>query len=169
MNKRGQFYLIAALVVVSILIGFITITNSSSNQGNQKIYNLQEEIGLESMNVLDYGNNNSLTTNEMQTLLTDFSENYINNSQDSNFYFVFGTNQTVRLVAYQKTEVPLNFSGTSQNIVPGAIYITDVSPNGNSITLNVNNNPYTFDLYSEEKFYYVLYNLNNGEVYTVQN
>ena len=52
-QKRGQFYLIAALVIIAVIIGYAGISNYLEKKESIKLYNLGEELGIESENVLD--------------------------------------------------------------------------------------------------------------------
>ena len=53
-NKRGQFYLIAILIIIAIFVGFITVANYIRQDTNVDIRGLEEEIQIERRNVLDY-------------------------------------------------------------------------------------------------------------------
>ena len=135
MNKKGQFYLIAALVVTSILIGFITMTNSSRVSSIFKYSNLNEEIELESWKTINYGIANSLSNPEILDLLGNLARSYINNSPETNSYFLFGTNESAKMVAYQKTQLSVELDDVPQNIGTQQIYSVDVSPSENFLIL----------------------------------
>jgi len=57
-QKRGQFYLIAALIIIAVIIGFAGISNYIQKKEVIKLYDLGEELGIESQNVLDFGTYN---------------------------------------------------------------------------------------------------------------
>ena len=56
MNKRGQFFLIAALIASSLLFGLTSVINSARGSAEDKaFYGLSDEIDFETKRVLDYG------------------------------------------------------------------------------------------------------------------
>src|SRR3989344_2736787 len=56
MNKRGQFFLIAAVVIAGILIGLGAVYVSLSSQKEDRIvYDLTKEISYEASRVIDKG------------------------------------------------------------------------------------------------------------------
>ena len=56
MNKRGQIFLMAAILITSVVIGLSTIdTEAEVMSPNEAFYDLSGEIGFETKRVLDYG------------------------------------------------------------------------------------------------------------------
>ena len=53
-GKKGQFYLIAAILLIAILIGFSSTTNFSRNKPQPKLIEIRDELRLEGEKVLDY-------------------------------------------------------------------------------------------------------------------
>jgi len=102
MKKRGQFYLIAIFVIISILIGFIVITNYASGKTDINMDYLKEEINIEKIHVFDYISQNNLQPHEANEILLNFTKTYINSESEKNFYFLFGTPSGLRLVVYQQ-------------------------------------------------------------------
>ena len=55
-NKKGQFYLIAALIIISVMVSFMAYQNKIRTAPvSYKIYDLGKELNLETAQVLDYG------------------------------------------------------------------------------------------------------------------
>lgn len=52
-NKKGQFYLIAAIIIIGILLGFTAITNEAKRENidKSKLYSLFAEINLDETKV----------------------------------------------------------------------------------------------------------------------
>ena len=51
-NKRGQLYLIAALIIVFVIIGFFSLGNYAKKQKTDvKIYDIAKELEIETGNV----------------------------------------------------------------------------------------------------------------------
>ena len=68
-QKRGQFYLVAAIVIISLIVGFSVVSNYATNKEVVKLYDLKEELGIESANVLKYGTYQSVT--DLEALLIE--------------------------------------------------------------------------------------------------
>ena len=74
-NKRGQFYLIAAIVIIAIVVGFATLSNFF-NRGvvdEKKVYFLSKELDIEGAYVIDYS---VFKGNEAVILLEQFAQDY---------------------------------------------------------------------------------------------
>jgi len=98
-KKRGQFYLVAAIVIITILIGFSVVSNYSRNKEVVKLYDLKQELNIETAKVLEYG---TYKEEEADTLLSDFAKSYADYAgEGKNMYFFFGNFQKVTAVAYQ--------------------------------------------------------------------
>lgn len=98
-GRGGQFYLVAAIVIITILIGFSVVSNYSRNKEVVRLYDLKQELSIETARVLEYG---TYEEEEAETLLSDFAKNFADYSgKGKNMYFFFGNFQKVTAVAYQ--------------------------------------------------------------------
>ena len=91
LNKRGQFYLIAAIIIVGVLFGLTAIYNSASSQKeDSKVYDLSKEVDFESARVIDsgifYGRNQS----EINDYLYRLIEYYGKTNPPSNIVLLYG-------------------------------------------------------------------------------
>jgi hypothetical protein len=101
-NRRGQFFLIAAVVIIVVIVSIVTIANYTQKKDDIKLYDLGEELGIESQQVLDYGTYNSLNESEMKELMENFIENYVNYAgEGKNIYFIFGNKYKINVIGYQ--------------------------------------------------------------------
>ena len=48
MNKEGQFYLLIAIIIATAIIAFASITNYIDNKSPAKLYDLKEDLEIES-------------------------------------------------------------------------------------------------------------------------
>lgn len=77
MKKRGQFYLVAALVIIGLVIGLSAVYNTIKvSQEDKTIYFLYEEVNTESSRVIDQGVYNSLSQQEIETRLVTLIRSY---------------------------------------------------------------------------------------------
>jgi len=142
-NKKGQFYLIAAIIIITIILGFVAISNYSKKKSAIKIYDLGEELGIESENVLDFGTYNEYNETEMETLLNDFIEIYATYIEEGiEIYFIFGNFEKITVIGYQELED-----------VPFMDVYTDP---GKEVIVTINSVEYKFKLKPGENFYFII-------------
>lgn len=152
LNKKAQFYLVAAIVLVTIVAGFITVANYSKKKNAPTIYDLGEELGIESQNIIDYG-----TTNEedIDSLLEDFAESYKDYvGEGKDLYFIFGDSEagTLKAVSYENSEF---------------VDTPDLNPSGGKVSVTIEDIVYEFDLKEDYGFYFVVSQEINNEKYVI--
>lgn len=148
-NKRGQFYLIAAFAIVSVLIGLATVANSlKSQESTTDIYDISEELEIESGYVLDYATKNNL---DEHVVFENFADTFTENYPSDDFYFIFGKEGNLDAYKY--------LNGTKSEI--------DYDLDSGVVSININSVDYSFNLTTGENFYYVIYDDKNEEKYIV--
>lgn len=170
-NRRAQFYLIAAIVIISVIIGFAVISNSPKKKIPVKLYDLKQELGIESANVLAYGTYSELNETEMRALLQNFVTEYVAYAgQGRNLYFIFGNQNKIIIMSYQtlaeeasvnvggEEDTPLIIGGTPQEFTPLP---------GSDVVIKIDGEDYTFPLNTGENFYFVISEEIGGETYVV--
>src|SRR3989338_965559 len=101
-QKRGQFYLVAAIIIISLIVGFAVVSNYAKKKAVIKLYDLKQELGIESGSVLDYGTYNKYNKEAMKNLLQDFIEEYVQyTGEGKNLYFIFGNSEEITVMVYQ--------------------------------------------------------------------
>ena len=150
-GKKGQFYLLAAIIIITLIVGFVTIQNYSSRKSSVKLYDLKDELGIESQNVIDYGTANEENLN---SLLEQFVESYANYAGDNkNLYFIFGDADDLQVKAYEDlSDVSSNFIATEE---------------GGKISIVIGEVTYQFDLLAKENFYFIVSQEIEGETHIV--
>jgi len=167
MKKRGQVYLASAIILAAIVISIITILNYSNKNEYLDLNSLKEELNIESAKVIDYGINNRFTQVQMNQLLQNFTQKYIDTeSSDKNLYFVFGNQDNITLKGYQNTAHAVSLDSTPVTSSSGG-FVGSVVPLGNSVTLNADENAYIFTLKNGENFYFVISRETGGQSYVV--
>ena len=172
-GKRGQFYLIAAIILATIIIGISVVVNYSKKQDSGNLENLKEEIQIESENVLDYGVYNELSDSAMKTLMTDFSKDYINSKgKDKNLYFIFGKEgiNGLTVVSSQSSEetARINVGGETVDLIITQEGVS-FSPLGNQVSLIINDFTHNFKLEEGENFYFLISQEIGGGTYVIKN
>ena len=95
MNKRGQFFLIAALLISGIAIGFSTLYNSAYiEQADTQVYDLSEELYAELQQTYDAGTVRGQNQDEIQANLKKLADYYQQQNPDSTFVIFYGSSDS---------------------------------------------------------------------------
>jgi len=175
-GKKGQFYIIAAVIIVLVVISVSSVVTYSVVKSQPKsVTELSKTLETESPYVIKYGfyNNQNLTA-----LMENFTEidfaTYFGLSSDyatTNITFVYGNRSQLVIVKYIKTNTGTIGFGNSQYSTRGIeVNKTNLTPApGEDITIVIYGNKYTFALEEGQIFYFVLTNEKNGEIYVETN
>jgi hypothetical protein len=168
-NKKAQFYLIAAIIIVGIIIILSGITNYIvTREKPAKFYDLSQEFKEEGTRVVDYGiytvSDPRDTIELMENLSEQFAEYSEEKDMETELVFVFGntTNLTTITYTYQDTgEVRLTIPGSSFGITGTPAKDKQVEsrdPSGTFDNVNVTllGQEYLFDLHEGENFFFVI-------------
>lgn len=170
-GKKGQFYLVAAVVMISILLGITSIGNFSKTSADPKLKELKQEILIESEKVIDYAYKNDFDETQINSLLENFATDWINfEGKDKNLYFIFGKKEDFTLVAYQAKEESVRLfldSIEEVNLETGEIFKGYYSDSDGEISLEAGDTKHEFELVQGENFYFVISKKEGGEAYVV--
>ena len=145
MNKRGQLYLIAAIIIVGIVVGFVAVSNYSKKQDYIRVYDLGEELEIEGAKVLDY---ETVTGNSK---LSQFGKDYSGYAGGNiEIYFITGDESDMKAHKY--------VSGVETQAENPEI-------NEDKIIFEFNGVNYEFDLEDGKNFYFVVSQNVEGEEY----
>ena len=149
MKKRGQAFLITAVIFIAIISAFITIHNFSKKTTFTTFYYVADEIQIESEKVMDY----SLINNDYSKV-DDFTQDisdYVK-KEDIDVYFIEDSSGSL--------------SCYSHNINAKTC---DLTTNGNEITATIDGTNYILSKYPEGKHFYFIMSKEKGDeryVYT---
>ena len=171
-NKRGQFYLLAAVIIIGIVIGFVVIQNYAERKASIKVYDLGEELTIESANVLDYGTYSELNETQMETLIKNFIEQY--KDYEENLYFIFGDEQKISIIGYSELEADISVTetgGGSTSLILTDGEATHEATKGiiKNVIITIEGQEYKFDLKRGENFYFIIYLELGEETYVAAN
>ncbi|MFH1607759.1 MAG: hypothetical protein ABIA78_01365 [archaeon] len=180
-RKRGQFYLMAALVIILIIIGFATISNYSRTQKYTRTYDLGEELEIESASVLDYGiYNENIGVDQMKNLLEGFLDEYTKMGQDiQQLHFIFGNAQQVVFMGWNDLDSNLTVELSANEgeysileIRKQQVEYQEFSSEEDFIEIvtirlsyDGETNEFNFELNPGENFYFILSQVTEGERY----
>ncbi|HLD98309.1 MAG TPA: hypothetical protein VI815_03205 [Candidatus Nanoarchaeia archaeon] len=162
MNKRGQFYIIAAVVIIVALFGIAAVTNYVVTKPNQiRQVELSKQLNLESESVINYGIFNG---SDLDPLLFNFTSQYaeyLSSETENDIYFVYGDHKNIYYYAYQRNStggVDLTLGGSPINIpIQGNVAsknITEIT--GEVIKITVAGKDYEFKLNQGQNFFFLI-------------
>ena len=148
-NRRGQFFIIISVIIIGLVAGLATITNSVQKQNLVSFNYVEEELKFESEKVIDYGISEN---QDLKVLLTSFTQDYSEYSNADDFYYVFGGIQGITFVGLQKKsaeKIIINFGSGNQEItlIKNQFYISDdFTPVGNNVDIIISGTRHPFVL-----------------------
>jgi len=87
LNKKGQFYLVAALVIIIIMTSIVTYKSYIKTAPvSYKVYDLGNELSLETAEVVDYG---IYSQTEQQEIMETWAKNFSKYTKPFECDFVF--------------------------------------------------------------------------------
>jgi len=166
-NKSGQFYLVTAIILATVIIGLTAILNSSLTESNIKIYDLEDEIQIESRNVFDYGLNQELSEQAFGSRLLDFTKDYTDYQRDKNVYFIFGTKNNITVSGYQKEDKSVSLNSLLITDEAGEFAGSMNLGTSTEIILYIDSLQYNFPLNVGRNFYFVVSKKTGVEEYII--
>ena len=120
-NKKGQFFILAAVIISAVVIGISATKNYvSSTREPQRFYDLSEELKEESSFVIDYG---VLNDEEVLDLVEKFTTGVALNLRDQypdlGFVFVYGNQDEFVIENYGEEKSAFKI-GDEDGVVRGA-------------------------------------------------
>ncbi|MDP1695295.1 MAG: hypothetical protein Q8L29_00075 [archaeon] len=101
MNKRAQFFLIAAFVIVGAIIGLSTVYNTVRVQKEEKwVYDLSKEINSETAQVINQGTIIATGSENIKSNIEALSGNYSKIYPESEIAVIYGKGAEEPLAIY---------------------------------------------------------------------
>ena len=168
-GKKAQLFIIAALVIVGILFSLVSITNYIKGKAKPAaFYDLSEEISSESSQVLDY----AVYTQEsdVNKLITNFTNKYASYAgKNVELVFVYGNSNQLTIENYALVDTGSTGVDLGDGIFTGVDIseripeTTTTAPSDNSVSVNIGNTTYPFQLNPGENFFFVIKQEVGGE------
>jgi hypothetical protein len=144
-NSKGQFFLMATIIIIGLIIGLVVIFNYSTKSNSYQAEEIAKGLSIESEKVLDYDSIHS--SNEFENFARDYSS-YAGEDKEIYFIIVDGADRE----AYKYSEgvkIPLN----------GYLVV------GSNIQFTLDSKIYSFKLENGKNFYFILVYNKGGEKY----
>jgi len=183
LNKRGQFYIIAAVIIVMILSGMAGVSTYSIIKSEPKtIYNIRDNLKREGMKLVDYGifNEGNLGDGEDLDKLVqnfagvDIADYFLKKTNNANIIFIYGNKVKLNALQYDVVSVgDIKVGGSDWGLednrynlkenVEGIIFDgADIgvgavgSEDEGYIKVTLLGNTYDFELEDNQMFYFVI-------------
>jgi len=166
MDKRGQFFLIASLIIVTLLLSIGAVYNYATVQKEDtQVYDLSKELGYEGASVIDSGVYNSQqgsTSDYLNGLIGNYSASFPN----SDFLAVYGNSTNLILFnASNKCTGSASLGSTGISICTSILRNNSISSVGNNVIVPLGEINYTFTLQAGQNFYIVIRKEGSGGTY----
>jgi competence protein ComGC len=150
LKNKAQFYLVSAMILATIIIALISITNFSNKKENNQIENYGKELEIEIEKVYDY---DEITNHDS---IEDFTKEYSYYiGKDFDAFFIIADDPEIEAYTFtDDTKVDLS---SQAGIV------------GDEIIFSDGNVSYNFELNEGKNFYFVLSQDIGGERYVYTN
>jgi hypothetical protein len=171
MNKRGQYYLVTAIVLVTIILSFATITNSVQKRAEkERVYDLYSEINLDTKKVANFniGQGQGVCQQvdaycrpEMELLLKNLNEVYP--GIEKKIYFI-----TIPLASQDPPVVDTSkikpYFYTVDSGITEAVSNVLIIKYENRISVTLDGKIYYFDYdYTKNSYILIIQEIDNGE------
>lgn len=175
MNKKGQFFLIAALIIVGLILSLGTVYNVARVQNEDtRVSDLSKEISFEGAKVIDSGVYSGKTTEETRGYLNSLIGNYSSDVLKSQIIAVYGNSTNVVAIEFScKNKGSVGLGGTNTNIclANSTNTITNLinEREDGEISINISGADQRFNLVDNQNFYIIVTRDNAGERYVSRN
>ena len=179
-NKKAQFYLVAAIIIVMVVSGIASVkTYAIATSKPRNIQDISSELKEESFRIVDYGIYNKNTKN-LQEVLEDFdnkfSSYFLKKTENTNIVFIYGDASELYFVQYLEKDTGTVFAtlgGASPSWQEVSVYTNrsnafskDV---GEILTITVLDRDFEFEIMDNEMFYFLITQEKDGEVFVERN
>jgi len=175
-QKKGQFYLIAIILIIVIIFGLVNASNKVvTQQKPTKFYDLSKDYEAETSKVVDYGIYNKYSpsvniTEKIKNITETFRKSSFNKNYNYGLIFLYGNTTDLQQVpiGIETIQSPISYELATDS--PTAIQTTsqtelttkEYTRTGNIIEVKFLDNTYSFTLTEEDNFYFVVQSLSSS-------
>jgi hypothetical protein len=169
-NKRGQFYLIAALAIIGIMAGLSGVYSKiKTTEEDPTVYELSDEINYEIGQVIDSGVLAGMSQEEISRNIENLTDFYARSNPSSSLLAIYGNRTELTLLLYNNT-------GTGGITIGGGALIwnfdtqtkrldTSYSPVQNNVNVTFGGITYFFNLKSGRVFFVILKKVKQDDIF----
>ena len=174
MDKRGQFYIVAAVVIVMAIVGLTSVTSYAITQSKPRsMENLGSDLNEEGYRVVEHG----IHENDVDILDRfagdHFAPYFLQKSGNSSIVFIYGDKTNLKAVSYKEQNAGSVTAtlggGIVWNNVVGLTGEVEINVVGDEVIVNIVDKDFIFDLQENEMFYFVMVQERDGELHVERN
>jgi len=177
-NKRGQFYIIAAVIIV-IAVSSITgiVTYAVAKPSPKTVLSLGSDLEKESFRIVDYG---IYQKEDLDFLLEsfmsgEFAPYFLKKTDNANVVFVYGDKADLYSIQYDTLStgtISATIGGESQWTMSGDFAKKTkltINPGDDKVEVTVLEKTFYFQIRDNEMFYFLIIQEKEGERYVEKN
>jgi len=180
-SKQAQFYLIAALIIATVIIGLATITNYIKTKKEPvKFYDLSSELSEEGSRVIDYGIYNE---EDIPARIENFTDEYFikyaeKKERGTEIVFVYGDRENVTVSTYTTENtgtITVDYGTAFSTVLSGEnkyvanrTSFTPLESEGYTVKVKIFGVEYSFYLKQGENFFFVINKKTEEETYIAE-
>lgn len=104
MNKKAQFFLIAALIISAVILTLgRKYASGSAPEESTLVYDLSDEIYYETSQVIDNGAFQGKSEDEISAEISTLAKYYADSNPDSDIVVLYGNSEKIKEVSYQNS------------------------------------------------------------------
>ncbi len=177
MNKRGQFYIVAAIIIVLILAGITSVqTYAIVRPEPRVIQDLGSELTEETSRIVDYGIYQSKDLSALLGNFTakEFAPYFLQKTDETGIMFIYGNKTDLTAVRYDekytgKVIATIGSGVSTWETTEMYDEMISVDPAVDPINVTILNRTFNFDLQDNQMFYFVVVQEKDGETYVETN
>ncbi len=178
-DKRGQFYIVAAIIIVLAISGIMSLSTYAVAKPSPKtIYDLSSDLKKEGTRIVDYGIYSKENVKKLMDDFTDkeFAPYFLQKTNNANVLFVYGNETELYGVRYDTVSTgtvsaTIGNARTDWNSVgvfANRTIINDDDGN-NIVEIIMMGKTFEFEIKDNEMFYFVIIQEREGETYVEKN
>jgi len=177
-NKKGQFYLVAAIIIILAVSGIASVkTYAIIKSEPRKIQDIGSELKEETARIVDYGVYSKQNLTRVLNNFTDseFAPYFLKKTENTSIVFIYGDATELYSVQYEPKNtgtVYATLGGTATQWYPITNYAnrTRIDMGGmTSINITILGRDFNFEIRDDEMFYFLITQEKEGEVYVERN
>jgi len=173
MKKKGQFFLIATLLVIIVISGFIALVNYASKSSKSSIREIEKELNIEIEKLMDYGAYNNLGSSEYNVVFRNMSSNYISKFPSKTIIFLYGEGTgdlNVKGINSYEEIIEINTGSGFVNLSTGIGEFEETyTPTSSLVVIKIDETEYSYEFLEGQSFYYLISNKEGGENNIIRN